>query len=256
VRFALLAAIIAVMTGVFPSAPLAGVSYTDGQHVKLGYATGTPPMWEAKVLPGTEAGRVWFLGSSVSTGDGYGSTSEWPNSNVRRYLHETYLTTHFSPDELATGVLTPYGDSPLYDVVVPDATFTVPATKTKAAVATNPDVTATGVTIPPSSAGGSLIWILDVQEIQAIYNNMPNLPWDDATGYAARLSYAAGGPYRARSVDPGNPSVIWILNADGSFSRDSVAVPALVRPVVSPDASVMLYNGSSSNEFSDRFLNP
>jgi hypothetical protein len=235
-----------VILGVSSVAASADVSFSDNQHVKLGYATVTPPVWEVKALPaiGTEQGKILFLGSALLTGDSYGSTSEWNASNVRQFLNETFLTTHFSKDELEAGVLTPYGNNPIYNVVV---------SETPHAEMTS-NVLAPNVTIPPSSAGDSLVWILDVQEMQGIFNDLPNLPWNDTTGYPARLAYASGGPYRTRSVDPLDQLLIWTLNPDGSFSRDPIsASPSYVRPVVSPDVSVMLYKrgaGTQSDPFS------
>jgi hypothetical protein len=182
--WAVLALVLTV--AVFPAAAWSSVSFTDGEYVKLGYSTATPPVWEVKELPG--ATENLFLGASLSAGGGYGDTNDWLASNVRRYLNTAYLTAHFSPDELATGVLTPYGDAPIYDVVVPDTGggFNISSLKSRmksAAAAPDPSVLA----IPPSSAGDSLIWILNVQELQEIFNQNPALPWNDATGHAARL---------------------------------------------------------------------
>jgi hypothetical protein len=239
--------VLALTIGVLPSAAWSSVSFTDGEYVKLGYTTATPPVWEVKELPG--AMKNLFLGASLAAGGGYGDTNDWLTSNVRRHLNANYLTAHFSPDELATGVLTPYGNTPIYDVTVPEMTYSVLAKKSgnSGKIEMTPKAMSVNATIPPSSAGDSLIWILDVQEIQAIFNLVPDLPWNDTAGYPARTLYAAGGPYRTRSADLLDPLLIWTLNTDGSFSREPVsAAPSYVRPVVSPDTSVMLYKPMST----------
>jgi hypothetical protein len=243
-KFWILSILALVILCVFSTAAsaLGKVSFPDGQYVKLGYTTAASPVWEAKSLPGKAV--TMFLGAPLSTGGAYGDTNVWENSRVNRYLSETYLTEYFSQEELATGVLTPYGDIPIYSVVVHGTGYS--------SLAAAPDQ-GTGVEIPPSSAGDSLVWILDVQEVQSIYNGNPALPWDDAAGNIARLVYASGGPFRTRSLDPNNPSLIWTIGSDGSFSREPVSAPAVVRPVVSPDASVMLYKrgaGTQTNPYS------
>jgi hypothetical protein len=102
---AVLAVLALVLTiAIFPVAAWSSVSFTDGEYVKLGYSTTTPPVWEVKELPG--ATKNLLIGASLSAGGSYGDTNDWFSSNVRRYLN-TYLTAHFSSDELATGVLTP-----------------------------------------------------------------------------------------------------------------------------------------------------
>jgi hypothetical protein len=232
-------ALLVVMTlGVFPSSALAKVTFADGQYVKLGYSA-APPVWEAKALPGAGTGNFLFLGAPLSTGGGYGDTNVWADSGIRRYFNETYLPTRFPAEELATGILTPYGDAPIYNVVVHGAGYS--------SLAATPDQGAV-IEIPPSSAGDSLVWILDVQEIQSIYNGNPALPWNDAAGNTARLICASGGPYRTRSSDPNDPSLIWTIGSDGGFVRDSVMAPAVVRPVVSPDLSVMLYKRGAGTQ--------
>ena len=213
------------------------VSFADGQYVKLGYTANTPLMWETKILNGAGGGdRILFLGSSVFTGGSYGDTNVWNSSNVKRYLNETYLAAHFPPDELATGVLIPYGNSPIFDVDVPEQD--VAALSTRSA----------GEVIPPSSAEDSLIWIPDVQEIQAIYNGTPDIPWNDSAGYPQRLPFSAGGPYVTRSLDPNDPSVVWSIDLDGSFFKDDVDLQATVRPAVLPDSSVMLYKRGAGTQ--------
>jgi hypothetical protein len=205
--------------------------------VKLGYATPTPQAWEAKALPGA-GGRFFFIGQSLQAGS-YGNTSAWETSGVRQYLNGTFLAASFSPDELAAGVLAPYGGNPLYDITVPDKAYAARSSMSLPA----------DVLIPPSSAGDSLVWIPDVQEIQAIFNGKPDLPWDESAGYPARTPYATGGPYRTRSSDPSDPAVIWTVNTNGSFSRESVlASPSYIRPVISPDASAMLYKRGTGTQ--------
>jgi hypothetical protein len=233
-----LALLVLVLTvALFPAASWASVSFTSGEYVKLGYSTVIPPVWEVKELSG--ATKNLLLGAPLSTSGGYGDTSDWLTSNVREYLNNTYLTAHFSADELATKVLTPYGNTPLYDVTVPEMTY---GEMTSNAVAPN-------MAILPSSAGDSLVWILDVQEIQAIYNGIPDLAWNDAANKAARLAYAASGPYRTRGVDSTDPANIWSIDTDGGFFRNPVtAVPTVVRPVVSPDVSVMLYKRGTGTQ--------
>ena len=223
----------------FPSEASYSVAFADGQYVKLGYAADSPLVWEAKILTGTGNGeKTIFLGSPVFTGNTYGKTSAWEDSNVKQYLNEMYIGSHFPLDELTTGVLLPYGDSPFYDVVVPGAVL-VPQPSSNS----QPPAS-----IPPSSAGDALIWILDVQEIQATFNGAPDIPWNDPTGYMQRLPYCFGGPYRTRSLDSDDPSVLWSVNSDGSFSREPVASPASVRPVVLPDSSVMLYKRGAGTQ--------
>ena len=224
-----------------PAAGSAGVTFSDEEHVSLGSAVPSAPVWEARALPGA-AGRIIFLGQPLSLNGGYGNTSAWNDSNVRQYLNGTFLTAAFSAEELAVGVLTPYGGSPVYDVTVPDKAYA--ARSTARAVSLPSDVL-----IPPSYAGDSLVWILDVQEIQAVFNGKSDLPWDDAAGYPARTAYAAGGPYLTRSSDPSDPAVIWTINQNGGFSMEPVSAgPSRVRPVISPDASAMLYKRGSGTE--------
>jgi hypothetical protein len=242
-----LAALALVLTmAVFPSVSWSSVSFTGGDRVKLGYSTTTPPVWEVKELPG--ATKNLFLGASLSAGGSYGDTNDWMTSNVRRYLNTSYLPANFSPDELATGVLTPYGNTPVYDAVVPDMDQYFDTMK-KSGSNFKPKGIVGNVTIPPSSAGESLVWILDVQEVQALYNGAANLPWNDAAKNAARIPYAVDGPYRTRSAHSENPLEIWSINSNGSFFRSLVsASPSIVRPVVSPDVSVMLYKRGTGTQ--------
>jgi hypothetical protein len=58
-----LALLVAIMLGIIPAASASGsdsgsgkVSFADGQYVKLGYSTVTPPVWEVKALPGAGNG--------------------------------------------------------------------------------------------------------------------------------------------------------------------------------------------------------
>jgi hypothetical protein len=115
-----------VLTVIFSAgASFAAVSFTDGEHVKLGYKTAASPVWKAKALPGAGAGRIFFVGAPLVISGAYGDTSSWPDSNVMAYFNGAFLDANFSPDEISAGVLTPYGDNPVYDVVIPDVSSVV-----------------------------------------------------------------------------------------------------------------------------------
>lgn len=208
-----------LLTFVFFTSSAGAVTFNDGQYVKLGYATATPPVWNVKTLPGTS--HLFFIGEPVSTGGGFGTKNAWSASGVAQYLNGAYLTATFSLGELAAGVLSVYGSSPVCNVSVSD--------------------TAGTKTIAPSAAGDSLVWIPDAQEIQAVYNGDAATFFDDAAKYTARTVFSAGGPYWTRSPVAEAPSKAWAINADGSFSEEAVTSPIFVRPVVSADISKMLF---------------
>ena len=216
---AMMLTLLVLMTNLLCKAEAA--TFTDGQYLKLGYATGTPPVWNVKTIPGT--GQNLFIGVPVATTSGkFGSTGAWVGSDVAQYLNGAYLISNFTADEILAGVLSLYGNNPLFNVPVSN--------------------TAATSTISPSSAGDSAIFILDVQEIQALYNGAANTVYDDASKYAARVNYASGGPFWTRSPVTGDMSKVWRVNADGSFTEEAVATaPIGVRPVVSADVSKMLF---------------
>lgn len=239
----------------FPAAGTASVMFEDGDYVRIGYSTLTPPIWRVKNLPEPWADARFFVGPQVSTAGVFNSTigNSWLNSDIRSYLNGTYLSLHFNSEELLTGVLTPYGSEPVITAPeVPDDAVAEWGLEWAISQHVDELEITTGSSFDTEGVGDSLVWLPSVNEILALYNGSL-VPCDDPLYFSPRLEYSLGsmGGYWTRSPDEDDISKVWVINFDGSFSSTSAYTPSiLARPVISADQTVMLYKRGIGSEFS------